>query len=343
MAAMRPWKKDFAGRLDELEIESKLLLGNRRGDPHVRPLWIYTPPADRARGRRLPTIYLLQGWTGQIDMWKNRAALRPTSLELFDELFASGAAPPAILVFVDAWTSWGGSQFLDSPALGPYHSYLCEEIVPFVDARYPTLASRDHRGITGKSSGGYGAMVTAMMRPDLFGAIGTHAGDALFELCYAPNFPRSVRTLRDEYGGSFERFLAEHATRPAFSKKSDMDLLADWSMASCYSAEPDGTVLLPFDVETGERNHEVWQRWLDLDPVRMASRHRDALRSMRAIYIDAGKRDEWYLDLGAMAFHREATAAAAKDVFFELFDATHMAIEYRYPVALKYLAERLGA
>ena len=64
---------------------------------------------------------------------------------------------------------------------------------------------------------------------------------------------------------------------------------------------------------------------------------------MKAIYIEAGKRDEWYLDVGAEAFRRELEAIGVTDtVFFELFDATHMAIEYRYPIALKYLAERLS-
>jgi hypothetical protein len=62
---------------------------------------------------------------------------------------------------------------------------------------------------------------------------------------------------------------------------------------------------------------------------------------MRAIYIDAGKRDEFYLDLGAEAFRRELEALGITDVFFELFDGKHGGIEYRYPLALRYLAERL--
>jgi hypothetical protein len=62
---------------------------------------------------------------------------------------------------------------------------------------------------------------------------------------------------------------------------------------------------------------------------------------MCAIYIDAGKRDEWYLDLGAEAFRQELEALGINDVFFELFDAGHGAIEYRYPKAIRYLAERL--
>ena len=86
---------------------------------------------------------------------------------------------------------------------------------------------------------------------------------------------------------------------------------------------------------------DVWQRWLAWDPVRMARRHADALRGLRAIYIDAGKRDEFYLDLGAEAFRRELEELGVTDVFFELFDAGHGSIEYRYPLALRYLAERL--
>ena len=86
----------------------------------------------------------------------------------------------------------------------------------------------------------------------------------------------------------------------------------------------------------------VWERWLEWDPVRMVPRYADALRGMRAIYIDAGKRDEWFLDLGAEAFRRALAEIGVTDVFFEIFDATHMAIEYRYPISLEYLAKRLA-
>ena len=74
----------------------------------------------------------------------------------------------------------------------------------------------------------------------------------------------------------------------------------------------------------------------------MVPAHAETLRTMRAIYIDAGKRDEFYLDLGAEAFRRELEKIGVIDVSFELFDATHMSIEYRYPLSLKYLAERLS-
>jgi hypothetical protein len=337
---MYPWSSDTAGRFDEHVISSEALRGNPLGDPHERPLWVYVPPGyDDDADRRYPSIYVIQGYTGQLDMWRNRAPFgAKTFPELTDELFASGEAPPCLVVFVDAWTSIGGSQFLDSPAIGNYHTYLCDEVVPWVDARYRTLASRDHRGISGKSSGGYGAMVTSLLRPDLFGALATHAGDALFENCYARDFPVAVRTLRERYEGSFDRFWEDFRARPGVLKPDDFELLNTWGMAAAYS-EGD----LPIDVATGEVRQDVWERWLEWDPVRMARKRPDAVRSWRAVYIDAGKVDEYFLDLGAEAFRQVCEELGAQDVFFELFEGKHGGITYRYPLALRYLAERLSS
>jgi hypothetical protein len=339
---VEPWSFETQGRFEDLEIESDALRGNPLGDPHVRPLRVYLPPGyEDEPERRYPSVYVIQGLTGQLDMWRNRAAFRKNFPELADELFASGESPPAILVYVDCWTSIGGSQFLDSPGTGKYHTYLCDEVVPFVDERYRTLAAAEHRGIAGKSSGGYGAMVTPMLRPDLFGGLATHAGDALFESCYLPEFREATRALRDDYEGSYDRFWEDFRSRPALARDSDHVLLNSWCMAACYSADDDGTVRLPFDPATSELLPEVWERWLAWDPVRMVEGHADALRSLKAIYIDSGNRDQWYLDLGAEAFRRELEKIGVTDVSFELFDATHTAIEYRYPRGIKYLAERL--
>jgi S-formylglutathione hydrolase FrmB len=329
---MQPWSIEYRGKIDEHELESEALRGNPLADPNVRPLWVWTPPGYAESDRRYPSIYVIQGMTGQVDMWRNRVALRPNVLELVDE-----AALECVIAFVDCWTSLGGSQFLDSTATGRYHTYLCEEVVPFVDSRYRTLNAREHRGIAGKSSGGYGAMVTPMLRPDLFGGLATHAGDALFEVCYQPEFAQVARSLRDDFDGSYERFWEDFRSRPAFSRKEDMWLVNTYCMAACYSAGE-----LPFTVSTGELRRDVFDRWLEWDPVRMVPRHADALRSMRAIWIDAGKRDEYFLDLGAEAFRTALAGVGVTDVHFELFDATHGLIEYRYPLALRYLTERLS-
>ncbi|GAA4968175.1 hypothetical protein HD597_008526 [Nonomuraea thailandensis] len=341
---MLPWSAEPAGRLDHHVVESDLLRGNPLGDPHERPLVVYVPPGyDDSPGRRSSSVYVLLGYTGHVGMWFNRMPFRQPYPELADAMFAAGDAPPAIVVYVDAWTALGGSQYLDSPATGRYHSYLRDEIVPFVDGRYRTLADRDHRAVTGKSSGGYGAMVTAMLAPDVFGALATHAGDALFEVSHRPRFPALARRLRDMYDGSYDKFLADFRGRLAGTKEGDLELLEMYAYAAAYS--DDGIVRLPFD-DVGAVVPEVWERWLALDPVVMAGepRHAEALRSMRAIWVDAGSRDEYHLDFAAVAFRRalEAAGVPGERVHFELFEAGHGGIEYRYPLALAWLSHRLA-
>lgn len=236
-----------------------------------------------------------------------------------------------------------GSQFVDSPGTGRYHSYLCDEIVPWVDEHYRTIPDRESRAITGKSSGGFGAMITPMLRPDLFGALATHAGDTLYELCYVPDFGDAVRALRG-YDQDIQRWWADFRARPAFTKPEDANLLQLIGVSACFSPGADGRPELPFDPATGVLRPETWQRWLDWDPVRMAPGHAEALRSLRAVWIDAGTRDEYYLDVGAQAFRDQLAKAGVPDerVHFELFDAGHAAIDYRYPLSLAWLAERLA-
>ena len=324
-----PWTRKLRGTLDEHVLVSEALRGNPLGDPHERPLWVYTPPS-YAGG---PTVYVLQGYTGQLDMWLNRTAFRPTFLELLD-----AADLDARVVLVDSWTSVGGSQFVDSSGSGRYHTYICDEIVPFVDARYD---SNGLRAVAGKSSGGYGAVVTAMLRSDLFQGCASHAGGGVFEVSIRPFFRLAARRLRDAYGGSIERFLDELRSGPApLAHPHDLHVLLQWGFSAAY-APADGVVRLPYDVATAQVIPELWERWLEHDYPTLVPRHADAFRGLRAIYVDCGTRDEWYLDLTAEWLRRELTALGVRDLHVELFDATHQAIEYRYPLGLRYLADRL--
>src|SRR5581483_2011652 len=155
---------------------------------------------------------------------------------------------------------------------------------------------------------GYGAMVTAMLRPDLFAGFATHAGDALFDICYRREFADVARALRDGYDGSYERFFEDFRSRRPLSKGTDHTLINTWAMSAAYSAGE-----LPFDVETAEVNEAVFARWLEWDPVRMASSRAEALRGMRAIWVDAGRSDEFFLDFGAVAFRRALADAGVPD------------------------------
>jgi len=341
---MRPWSHTYAGRLEARELTSEALRDNPLGDSATRPLYVYVPPGyDDDPGQRYPAVYVLQGYLGALPSWNYPAnTFRATYPEMADELFSSGGAPPCLVVFVDAWTSLGGSQFVDSPGTGRYHTYLCEDVVGFVDATYRTLDRPAHRAVQGKSSGGFGAMVTAMLRPDLFGGFASHAGDAGFEHCFLPEIAAAYRALRDRYDRSYEAFFEDFRSRPALSKGPDFALLMVYAMAACFSSDADGTVHLPFDVATGRLDEAAWARWLAWDPVRMAALRPDSLRSLRAIWVDAGRSDDAQLDLGAEAFVDELRRLGVDEVRFELFDGTHRGIEHRYPLALAYLAERIS-
>jgi S-formylglutathione hydrolase FrmB len=341
---MPPWSYPFRGRLDELVIDSQALTSNPLGDPHRRPLLVQLPPGyDASSEHRYPTLYLLQGLSHQVDQWRNRSAWQPNVPERLDALFAE-ATPPAIVVYVDAWTRLGGSQFIDSPGTGHYHTYLADEVVPFVDARYRTIPDAAHRGLVGHSSGGYGAMVNAMLRPDRFGAFATHAGDGLFEASFGAELWAAARTLRDSYGGDYDAFWQDFRARPGRSRPGDGALINAYCMAACFSTDADGTVRLPFDPATARPNDEVWDRWLANDPLRMAAGHTDALRAQRAIWIDAGRHDEYYLDLAAVAFRAELERIGVPNdvVHFELYDGGHSGMQWRYPLSVGWLVERLS-
>src|SRR5438094_71307 len=175
----------------ELTFDSEALRGNPLGDPHERPLFVWTPPSYvTSAERRYPSVYLLQSHTGKARAWFNVSPFDREFVEVLDEELR----PDAIVVLVDAFTAYGGSQFLDS-------------------------------------------------------------------------------------------------------------------LAAAFSPREDGSVDLPFDPETGEVVPEVWERWLAWDPVRLVPQHVDTLRGLRGLWIDAGRQDEYALDLGAVALRRALGAA----------------------------------
>jgi S-formylglutathione hydrolase FrmB len=338
-----PWGGALAGRIDGHVVHSEILESNPLGDPPRRPLYVYVPPGADDAGD-LPSVYVLQGMTGQVDMWANRVAFEPTMFERLDALFEDSSVPRGIVVFVDAWTSYGGSQFINSPGTGRYMDYICDEVVPFIDAEYPTAPDRDRRGVTGKSSGGYGAMVVPMLRPDVFGALASHAGDALFECCYQPEFPETARTLRDQFEGSYDVFWERFRAAERFDFHLYGAPMDTYAMAACYSPDEErpGKAVLPFDIDTGRLLDDVWQRWLTWDPVRMVPKHAEALATMRKIYLDAGRSDEYYLDLGAQAVSKELHKLGIEHTLV-LFEGKHGGLQYRYPHAIRTLIEALAA
>jgi S-formylglutathione hydrolase FrmB len=330
------------GRIETLTIDSAVLLGNPLGDPARRHVPVWLPPAYEAQpDRRFPVIYWLAGFTGTGASLFQGNPWQPSLGDRLDRLTDSGLMGQAIVVAPDAFTRFGGSQYLDSPASGAYETHVCAELIPAVDQRFRTVASRDGRGIGGKSSGGFGALVLAMRHPDLFAAVASHAGDGYFDVSIAPDIPKAFRTLRRH--GGIAGFLRHFDTAP--TKKSD-DIATIMMLAMGAAYAPDATsahgFALPFDLHTGERIESVWQRWKAWDPIELVAHHTDALRAMRLIFLDAGTRDEWGLDLAARVLAARMRGHGIA-VVHEEFDDGHMGTAYRYDVSLPQMATALGA
>jgi hypothetical protein len=183
-----------------------------------------------------------------------------------------------------------------------------------------------------------------MARPDLFSGFASHAGDALFEVTLASEFGPAAQALRNLYDGSFDRFWADFRSgRPVLENRTDPLLQTVYATAAALSPGAGG-VDLPFRLDTGEIVPGVFERWRALDPVRLAGRRADALRGMRGIWIDAGRNDEYRLDLGAVALAAAVRAAGVPEwvIHFELFDGSHRGLGRRFPLSLAFLAGRLA-
>jgi enterochelin esterase family protein len=243
-----------------------------------------------------------------------------------------------IVVMPDCFTRFGGSQYINSTATGRYEDYLVSEIVPFVDRRFRTRAESEGRALMGKSSGGYGALVQAMRHTDVFCAAASHSGDCYFEYCYLPDFPKTFRAIKGDPAAFIEKFWREER-----KGKLDVPALNILAMSACYSPDPEAPLgfRLPFDTMTGKIHAAVWARWLEQDPVRMAAVYADNLRRLKLLYLDAGTRDEFGLDLGARILSARLREMNI-DFIQEEYEDGHFNVSYRYDRSLELISKALA-
>jgi enterochelin esterase family protein len=317
----------FRGRAEVRVLASELLAGNRAGDPVEREVSVYLPPGWDAPGAGFPVLYVLAGFTGRGQKYLETHPWKPGFVLRYDRQVAAGEAPPAILVLPDFFTCMGGSQYVDSAYLGPYERHLTEELVPFVDEHWPTLPGR--RGIVGKSSGGFGAMRLSMRHPELFPAVASISGDVDFELCHAHEFPAAMRGLLD-FDMDPARFLEEFHRTHSLSGDGHA-VINTLAMSACYSPNPDSPLGfdLPFDLETGARLPEVWERWLAFDPLAMVAEHADAWRRLELLHLECGLKDEFHLQWGLRNLVRRLDELDVPHRHVE-HPGGHMGIDDRY-------------
>ncbi|HEY4491151.1 MAG TPA: alpha/beta hydrolase-fold protein, partial [Acidobacteriota bacterium] len=318
-------------------FESRILKSNPLRDPYVRDLLIYLPPSYKEGHKTYPVVLCLSGYTGSALSWLNWQAWVPRFDERVDGLIRNGM-PEMILVMPDCFTKYGGSQYLDSIAVGRYRSYLIQEIVPFIDKNYRTRPERRFRAVMGKSSGGYGAICIGLEHADIFSAVACHSGDMYFEYCYLPQFPSAHRSLTRS--GGLKAVLENFDNIPKH-RKQEHGLLEMIAMSACYS--PNERTMphlfdLPFDEETGELRSAVWRQWKEQDPVVMLEPKAEALKKLGLLFLDCGNRDEFSLHLGARIFRKGLLEKGVAHEYEE-FEDGHFNIQYRYDISLQKIAK----
>jgi enterochelin esterase family protein len=320
-------------------VPGDLLRDNPLGDPAERVMPVILPPGyDPSSSRRYPLLVGLVGFTGSGFQFLNVDPWQPTMPVRLERLYAAGM-PHAIVALPDCFTKLGGSQYVNSDAVGRYEEYVIDEVVPYVDANFRTITGPEGRAVFGKSSGGYGAMMLGMKHPDVFGALACHSGDMYFDLCYKTDFPNACNVINR--AGGLEAWWAGFQSREK-KTRDDFTGLNTLAMAACYSPDPQGFmgIGLPFDLYTCRQKDDVWARWLERDPIVAVDRYADNLRRLRYIYLDCGTRDEFHLHFGARIMSQKLTELGIKHDHEE-FDDGHMSVQYRYSVSLPRLVAAL--
>ena len=362
------------GRTVILDHDSAILrasIPRALGDSHRRKLAVWLPPQydaattnSKRSPPRFPVLYDLVGFMG--------SGLSHVNWRGFDENIPERAArliheekmAPAIIVFPDCFTALGGNQYINSSAIGNYADYITQELIPFVDKEFRTLASREHRGCFGKSSGGYGAIIHGMKYAKYWGAVASHSGDAYFDFVYLNDWPRTLTelmkhrkikrvagpinvTLEEKNAakgiddGRVKNFLKEIWKKEKFSDAEGHALMM-MAMAASYDPDPKTPLgfRLPFNLETGERIEARWKNWLKHDPINLVEKYAANLKSLSGIFVDCGWRDQYSIHYGARILSKRMKAAGVRHCYEE-FDDTHSGIDYRMELSLPFLVKAL--
>jgi enterochelin esterase-like enzyme len=327
-----------SGTIHRLTLDSAVLKANLLGDPSEREIDVYVPHGHD--GRSLPLLVDVVGFTagGPVHVnWKNFGENLP---ERLDRLIASGAMAPAVVAFPDCFTRLGGNQYVNSAAMGRWDDFLLQEAVPFVERNFH-CGGAGRRGIFGKSSGGYGAMVHALLHPDFWSAAAVHSGDMGFELMYRHDFVPVLRVLEKQ--PDIKKWVDEFWDSKKF-KDSDIHIVMMLAQAASFDPDPSAPygVRLPVTLDTCEIIPERWANWLKWDPLALVEEYGPGLKKLKALYIDCGDIDQYNLVYGARRMHRRLEQFGVPHTYEE-FPDNHSSVDYRMDVSLPILAKALTA
>jgi len=244
----------IAGNVDTIQIQSNYLKKATK--------FVVIQPSNQGQQNntqaRYPVVYLLNGYDGNYAQWTKTA---PQLAKTADDL-------KMIFVYPDGGKS---SWYFDSPLDSnmQYESYIIKELVPYVDANFPTKANPKSRAITGLSMGGHGGLYLAIRHSDVFGAAGSTSGGFDFR-----PFPKSwnLPNILGEYEQNKERWYEYTVMR-------QVELLTNNQLAIIFDCGVDDIFinvnralhekLLQLKIDhdyierSGGHNHAYWRSSID--------------------------------------------------------------------------------
>jgi enterochelin esterase-like enzyme len=213
----------------------------------TRRAFVYTPPGyDQNLETRYPVLYLQHGWGENEYGW---GAQGHANL-IMDNLIAEGKALPFIIVMTYGMTNdiqFGGLRNFD---ISHFETVLVDELIPFVDANFRTLADQANRAMAGLSMGGMETKTITLKNLDTFSHIGLFSGGtiSLDDVNKTPGFQDKVKLVFVSFGsrevGGGNRGGRQ---RPGGDPKVNADALKEAGINSHYYVSP-------------ETAHE-WQSW----------------------------------------------------------------------------------
>lgn len=277
--------------LNTMVIKSEVLKKNPQKDSVTRYNPILIPKNNSAP---LPLVFVLSGFAGHPAKYMAPRFHEYNYIQELDQLIAANKAPLAYYVFVDAFTFWGGSQFINSPGMGNYEDYIVNELLEQIVAYYQIDSQKIC--VFGGSSGGYGALSLARSYPDLFNYIGAVAPDSFFEASLLPEVRQNLIKL-EQHGGI--EGVQKKLNEDNFIKKRDSFGIANIiAMGFCYATTKDepGKIKWPIDLRTGEMISSNWKMWLKHDPIEFLKTAK--LKKSQKFYLDVGIYDQFQLQYG---------------------------------------------
>lgn len=189
------------GNVQEVYFYSKSTGTHRRA-------FVYTPPTYGKDKKKYPVLYLQHGWGEDETAWSNQGHANL----IMDNLIAEGKIEPFIIVMTYGMTNELKFGKMREFSIKPFETVLVDELIPFIDSNFRTLADKKHRAMAGLSMGGFETKQITLNRPDVFNYYGLLSGgtyapsdikdkkqvSSIFMSCGSKERPEAVKKAAEE-------------------------------------------------------------------------------------------------------------------------------------------------